>query len=270
MPLTDRDRCVVIEKLPVELIRMVLAAIPNVRSLFSAVMSCPLFYLSFIDVDSHITPQVLLNQIDRTVLPEALAALDSLALLHMPLADRGGVGRPGTRSRALRSRDISCCPTSLRHTLVLGRLHEHVQYFTEVFVAQCLSKDPLKRVSKPITHKERCRIERAFYRFDMLCGYFRHPLGPEAWGYAYTFPVVYSFLDQFTLWELEGLSCIYDFLARELLGGKKAFDRHLVQAMHVNITGQLLMMLQNTTSNGVAHSGLDVQRVYTSTGYRFS
>jgi hypothetical protein len=206
--------------MPVELIRMILAGVPDVRSLHSAIVSCPLFYLTFLDVESEITPQVLLNQIDETVLPEALAALETFALLDISRPFYGGTEWHESKGIALKSRDISCRPTSLRGTIRLSQLHENVRYFADIFIDRNLSVGPLNRVHKPITHQERCRIERAFYRFDIYCAYFRPPLPADRSGRVmasrYLSPLG-PFQEQFTPWEMEQLSCICHFMARELL-----------------------------------------------------
>ncbi|KAL2210303.1 hypothetical protein CC79DRAFT_1319236 [Sarocladium strictum] len=146
MSLQNRGRQTAMGKLPIELIRTILAAVPDVRSLHSATVSCPLFYLSFLGVESSITSQVLLNQIDDTVLPEALAALDPRGMLDTPGANYND------------------------------------NYFTDIFITTNFSMEPLNRVGKPITHRERCRIERAFYRFDIFCAYFHPPMATDSWG----------------------------------------------------------------------------------------
>lgn len=71
-----------IEGLPVELVRMVLSALPDVISLQAAALSCPLFYTAFLEAEKSITTHVLLNHVDANVLPEAIAATESWLRPH--------------------------------------------------------------------------------------------------------------------------------------------------------------------------------------------
>lgn len=48
-----------IEKLSVELVQMILSALPDIASLQKAVSSCPLFYRAFLGVENSITTHLL-------------------------------------------------------------------------------------------------------------------------------------------------------------------------------------------------------------------
>lgn len=77
--------------LPVELVGVILLALPDVSSLQAAVISCPLLYHAFLEAEEAITAQVLSNQIDASVLPEAMAAFESSRLrTHETEAISGG------------------------------------------------------------------------------------------------------------------------------------------------------------------------------------
>jgi hypothetical protein len=73
----DEGRSSPIEGLPVELLRIVLSALPDVTLLQAASLSCPLFYTAFLEAETSSTTHVLLNQVDVNVLPEAMAASES-------------------------------------------------------------------------------------------------------------------------------------------------------------------------------------------------
>ena len=79
----DRDqepRPSPVEWLPVEIARMILSALPDVASLRDAVLSSRLFYQAFLAVKMSIKTTVLKNQIDVSVLTEAMAAVASSLL----------------------------------------------------------------------------------------------------------------------------------------------------------------------------------------------
>jgi hypothetical protein len=66
-----------IERLPLELKQDLLAALADLASLRSAALSCPSMYHAFVNAEKLITNQVVNNQIDAAVLPEAVGALKS-------------------------------------------------------------------------------------------------------------------------------------------------------------------------------------------------
>ena len=74
------SQLVAVESLSVELVQMVLSALPDVSSLQAAALSCPRLHFTFLEAEAAITAQVLLNQIDISVLPEAIVAFESTCL----------------------------------------------------------------------------------------------------------------------------------------------------------------------------------------------
>lgn len=219
----DRDsRSSPIERLSVELVRMILSAVPDVASLQAAVLSCPLFYSSFLEAEGEITAQVLLNQIDISVLPEAMVAFGSSSW-HL----RGT--NPKNREVLVNfiSQDNFQRPTpprswSLRKALDLGRLHIYVDSFAKKFAMATLTKHTLNQSNTVATHQEMCRIERVLYRFEIYCNLFRE--FPKALSGFYEDQALYDelqglFFANFAPWESEQLGCIHDFLVQVVSPG---------------------------------------------------
>ncbi|KAI1371051.1 hypothetical protein F4677DRAFT_436620 [Hypoxylon crocopeplum] len=200
-----------VEGLPLELVRMVLSALSDVASLQAAVLSCPLFYHPFLEAETAITTPVLLNQIDANVLPKALATFESSQLRPHDTDPKTWEAVTDFVTRNLRQRP--CAPTSwsLLKALRLERLHFHVDRLTKKFVEVALTNPPLNPSTSTATCQERCRIERALFRFELYCNLFRESMGVQ--------PSIYGeqkqlFFANFAPWENEQLGCIHDFLVR--------------------------------------------------------
>lgn len=207
-----------IEGLSVELLQMVLSELPDVSSLRAAALSCPLLYGVFLEADTTITTRVLLNQIDDSVLPEAELAFLSSSLHHGP--------EPKYRhvvvdfiTQNLRQRPTPPSSWSLQKALQLERLHLCVSELTQKFVHTTLTTYPMTQSKCTATRLERCRIERAFYRFELYCNLFR--MLPEI-GAELPIRVEQNklFFACFAPWENEQLGCIHDFLVRAVSPGE--------------------------------------------------
>lgn len=216
-----------IEGLPVELVRMLLSHLPDVASLQAAALSCPLFFYAFLKAEGTITTQVLLNHIDISVLPEAMIATESSLLRPHDPEPEGREAILEFVSRNLRQRPSLPRYWSLRNALDLSRLHFYVDWLAEQFSKQLLIKKPLSQTSSFPTRQERCRIERAFYRFEIYCNLFRETPSTKPILFCESPDVqsiVYSeqktlFFANFSPWENEQLGCIHDFLVRTVSPG---------------------------------------------------
>ncbi|KAK9434900.1 hypothetical protein VB005_09689 [Metarhizium brunneum] len=201
-----------IERLSVELLQMVLLELPDVSSLRAAALSCPLLYEVFLDAETTITTQVLLKQIDDSVLPEAELAFLSSSLHHGPEPEYQH-GLVDFITQNLRQRPTPPRSWSLQKALQLERLHLCVSELTQKFVHTTLTTYPMTQGECTATRLERCRIERAFYRFEIYCNLFR--MLPEI---DVELPTHIEkkrlFIACFAPWENEQLGCIHDFLVR--------------------------------------------------------
>ncbi|KAK7935315.1 hypothetical protein PG985_000810 [Apiospora marii] len=216
-----------VEGLSVELVRLVLSALPNVASLRATVLSCPIFYSAFIGAEVAITTRVLLGQIDASVLPEAIAALESSRLRRndgQELCDEGAV--LAFMDQNLRHRPDVPRSWSLTEAFRVTQLHVPVSELAIRFVNEATDKSPLNRSrSISVTCQEVCRIERALYRFEVYCNIFR---GSEMLFRSPVLPMRLRFYREqqrlfftnFAPWENEQLGCIHDFLVSAVTPGQ--------------------------------------------------
>jgi len=202
-----------IEKLPVELKQNLLSALTDASSLRSAALSCPSMYYAFVNAEELIISQVVKNQIDADVLPEAVVALESSRL--QPWTRHGVMDfiRHHLHAR-------TCLPRSwtLSEALALGRLHSGVERFAAEFMAEMLnSSSAFAYIDAPpgwsVSKNEMIRVQRAFYRFEVYCNLFREPMKFE--------PIETEglFLCKFSYWENEQLACVHDYLFRAVCPG---------------------------------------------------
>ena len=205
-----------IKSLPVELIQLILGALPDAVTLRALVLSHSSFYRAFITGKDFITFKVLLNQIVPNLLPDAVAVLESSRfrswnrkLIQEFLADyhqgRLSPSRTWTISDAV--------PVSM--------LHDDICFFMTDFVTVALAANPVTGVPdvspSPLTSREKFRISQAFYRFELYCNLFRercwkdNRFGPEEQREI--------FFDHYSPWENEQLACVHDYLYRRMVAG---------------------------------------------------
>jgi hypothetical protein len=206
-----------IEGLPVELVQMILSAVPDVTSLRAGALSCPLLYHAFLEKESAITAQVLLNQVDVSVLPEAMAASESSWLRPHDTEPKNRRVIVDFINQNLRQRPTPPKSWPLRKALHLGRLHFYVDGLAKRFAAVALTKRPLNRSKSIATYQEICRIERALYRFEIYCNFFRESLKAQSSVYGEQRQLFFA---NFAPWENEQLGCIHDFLVRVISPGQ--------------------------------------------------
>lgn len=202
--------------LPVELVRIILSSLPDVASLQPAALSCPLFYRVFLEAETSITTQVLLNQIDISVLPEAMAASESLRLRVHGTDPKSRQAIMDFVAQNLRQRQTPPRSWSLRNALRLGRLHSHVDGLAEKFARAALTKPPIDSASSITTHQETCRIERALYRFQIYCNLFCEDQKAPSSVYGEQQRLFFA---NFAPWENEQLGCVHDFLVNVVSPG---------------------------------------------------
>jgi len=205
-----------IEGLSVELVRMILSGVQDVPSLHAAVLSSPLFYRAFWGAETDITTQVVLNQIDSSVLPEAIAASESSLL--------SGNGSDGQVTLDFITQNLSRRPTpprawSLPEALRLGQLHIYVVSLAKKFAMAVMNEPSFRCSDSVITSQEISRIERALYRFEIYCNLFRKSTPTRVQPGAFD-AQNQLFFASFAPWENEQLGCIHDFLARIVSPGQ--------------------------------------------------
>ncbi|KAI0440401.1 hypothetical protein F4803DRAFT_577671 [Xylaria telfairii] len=194
-----------IRKLPAKILRMILSELPTIPSLHAAILSCASFYHVFRRCEETIMEQVLLNQIDVEVLPEAIVTTESASLV------------------ALERRPTLPEWWTLSHAFALSVFHLSVEAWTEKFVAATLTGYPFDQPQPLATRQEICRIQRALYRFEVhcnICGPKESDFRGDSWNSSVKIRNLLG--DPRLLLEL-GLQKLH-----ELVGVEKAMDWYLV------------------------------------------
>ena len=236
-----------------ELQAQILALLPDIGTLRTAVLSCPAFFHAFRYSEGPIMNSVLLGEIGSAVFPEAVIALEASSIRH---------GKPTVQERAnsvsqkqlLRREQVQWIWTPA-DALAASKVHFYVHSFATKFASAALSRVPscsgLQLEHSPSTQQELERIERALYRFEIYCNLFPPSRSMEseiASGDSAAMQYE-AFFSRFAPWENEQLACIYDFLVREVSPGRvEVLSREDDFADHV----QRLIILRSTTLRGVS------------------
>lgn len=201
-----------LESLPVELVRLILSALPDVISLQTAILSSPTFYRPFVGAQSAITSHVLLRQIDATVLPDAVLAVSASRLQACDETDRLELVREFSRKN-LGGKAMLPKTWPLQEAVAIAKLHVYVDGFAHKFAAATLTEPPFAPAeSSPMpTQQESLRIHRALYRFETYRHLFR--VAPDA----LRLDSLQLFFRHYSTFENEQLACIHDFFARAVL-----------------------------------------------------
>ncbi|GAM86201.1 hypothetical protein ANO11243_042130 [Dothideomycetidae sp. 11243] len=184
-----------VASLSIELLQSVLSYLPDVTSLQAAATSCRAFHHAFQGAQGIIATLVLSNQIDISVLPEAIAADTSAAIGSRNVSDI---------MQKLHQRYDRPCST--RQMFRLGRFHHLVSDLAGRFATTVISAFEPHWPKDAISLREKRRIERSIYRFEIFCNLFRSSdMAREEQS---------SFFSRLAPWENEQLGCIHDFLVR--------------------------------------------------------
>ena len=193
--------------LPAEIKYIIFSFLPDAASLYSLISTCSSFYYSFLDCESSILAQTLRNQLDPSLMPDALATfkISELTLwCKETVDDLVGLYRSGEMPSLLQK-------LTLRHALAITKMHNHVQFFADRFVTSAISHHPVTGVPEAhpslVSSSEMKRIQRTLYRFELLCKSFAFRRKSS-----HTCSRMFAInFRRFTPWENEQLSCICDF-----------------------------------------------------------
>ena len=204
-----------LDSLPVEIQIMIMARLPDIRSLdalartdesASEIIAAPF---------AHIFPHVIRNS-----LPFDLQELVCILILAYdppsPREQLFSILNP-TFDRQTRQFRLYRCPRNpIKSLRLMGRIITAIQFFTDVYPKFYACR---RKVFEPrnLEDMEVHRLQRGFLRFEICCALI------ELWKPTQCIEVARSgantrlaylepFLKQFTQWEIEELMCIYDFL----------------------------------------------------------
>jgi hypothetical protein len=94
----------------------------------------------------------------------------------------------------------------------LVRVHLAVEWLTNDLCQEFSKVDSSSDFTTlPLQQTEKVRIHRAFYRLQLLCNMFQMNTVNMKWA-----SVRHRFLDDFPLWEVEELACVYEYLQQKL------------------------------------------------------
>ncbi|KAI1131796.1 hypothetical protein F5Y10DRAFT_285304 [Nemania abortiva] len=170
----QQSRPSLIERLPTELVCMVLSALPDVMSLQAAALSCPLFYSAFMGAKTSTTTAILLKQLDISVLPTAIAASESAEFSHTyNLGPQRLEAFEEFMARHFNPQQQPTLPKSLslNKALRIERLHSGVEQWAKQSIEDpTYPHDPSS--GPDLTYEDVCRTQRALYRREAYCNLF--------------------------------------------------------------------------------------------------
>ncbi|KAK6599905.1 hypothetical protein H4I96_07231 [Botrytis cinerea] len=163
-----------LELLPVESIQAIQCLIKNVPDLSSIILTCKAMHNAFVSADQPILKQVLTNEIGSEVLPEAfLTALISRQTTVSDDVLDSCHNRFIENARNIKRKDhldLRICDA-----LFMSNLHSHVVYFTNDFISKAFTSqiftEDISIITRqlPVSDKEKWRIQRTFYHFQIYC-----------------------------------------------------------------------------------------------------
>lgn len=216
------------DRLPPEIAQKIFFYIDDFNTLRAVVSTCRYLRAAFTSHEKLIATQVLLNQIDWDVLPEAVVVNESSRL---------GEYDPH-KAKEFSERHLKHRMTSLNESTRRGlaeamsivRLHEIVKFLAKQIANECLDYfyrpglracpglERRPREPKP-SPKDLYRIQRALYRFQLYWNMFGLP--------ASTVPIDQQqdvFFQRFNFWENEQLACVQCSLHKAILIRESQFN----------------------------------------------
>lgn len=204
-----------LDSLPLEIIQIIFSHIPNIPTLEAFKVTSTCIYNVYLTFKGTIKWDVILNEINADVLPDALLVQDSAEFTIESHDDQSEFCE---RYKCLRSDTDLCEHWTRSDWIELAKIYEPVQYFTDAYIAS-LTENQIAEELETSTFRtsERSRISRALCRFQVYCNLF----GAEEILQRPDEEIRRDmFFRKFAPWENEQFACIYEFLLRHLSIGK--------------------------------------------------
>lgn len=209
------------KSLPVELKMGILCCLPDDTSMIVLAHTCRDLCSIVKEHQQCISEQILRNQLDANLLPDALAALESS---RTPKGDWTLDSADRFIERYTNSRNSFRMQSwELASVQPLLKFHKYVKHFAESFALEYLNRvdnfRPNARASQlPLSQSELTRIQRSLYRFEIYCNL--SAVADTRLNLVGTsFSTVYL-LHKLAAWESEQLICVYDHLRSICTTGK--------------------------------------------------
>lgn len=212
--------------LPDELWVSVLSHLPDFSSLRNAALTSP----TWLRCAPSACRQVILNEIDRRVLPDTIMALESSKFDAKDLNLVVQYSDKYVKERPLIPHKISLADGAALSDLHRCALHLTTKF--QDFALQRLTKEQVGLASDrrdwpqppPVADQpsalETARFQRALYRFEVYCNLFKDPEVVR-----FNLDVVNfqraHFFDYLSPWEMEQLVAVRDYLAAAVIGPRK-------------------------------------------------
>ncbi|RDL41529.1 uncharacterized protein BP5553_01508 [Venustampulla echinocandica] len=225
------------ENIPAEVVALILEIVPDIRSLWALVRASPHVHRIFRDeYREHILHIIIAREIGPILMGEALAALRSSRFTSTQKVNGEDVevpirGLPKTEALewtesyqdVINVANVSPPPEDM---LLLWELHKDVKVMADLFVQETLPifLQMMKGIGEPETELAICTLEdystiekqrlfRAIYRFVIFGNLF----APSSTDVCDDEDLCEYFLCRFTIWQVEEISCINDFIRNKIL-----------------------------------------------------
>lgn len=208
-----------LQHLPLHLVAGILGHLGSFQHLGSAIQSHRVFLLAFKDNVRSITTGIITAQIPAGILPFAIALLESTSVdpgdrdaVETLLMDLNkSILDPSNAAPHLLNASVS-------QLVLMSKSYEAVESLRHGLVEELIPVLNRKMgLSHPrqISQHERFRLDRAFFRFQLMCSLFSR-------GKTTTHPEHHSdlFFHSFSPWVNEQLICIYAYLERKVCNGE--------------------------------------------------
>lgn len=200
--------------LPLEIKQTIFTSLPDIVSLKALMMTCLSLYHAFRGCEPLILAKTVHNQINPSLMHNALATSKSSQMTTWDTATVDGLVLLYTTG------EMSSQPPewTLRNASVLIETHGYIRFFAEEFARHALKHNPVTDLPETdhdsASPSELLRIERTLYRFQFLCNLFNQRErchGARFKLFAANEPGRYHFCG-FAHWENEQLVCILEYL----------------------------------------------------------
>lgn len=209
-----------LQQLPLHVVAGILVHLGSFQHLGCAILSHRVFLLAFQDNVRSITGGIITAQIPPEILPFAIALLESTYI------DPGNYDAAETLLMNLNTAIINpsnAVPYLLRASVsqifLMSKSYEAVESLRHGLVEELipvLNKKLGLSHSRQISQHERFRLDRAFFRYQLMCSLFsrgKRPIHP-------TPHQIDLFFHGFSPWVNEQLICVYAYLERKVCDGE--------------------------------------------------